>query len=224
MSEPANLERICQQLKITSGGVISDYLKDLVDAGFICRDYTWSFKTGTSTKSSRYRLSDNYLRFYLKYIEQQKDKIARNHYPWSCMTALPGWSTIMGLQFENLVLRNRAWIWEQLKLSAQDIVHDGAYFQKSTQQAPGCQIDYLIQTRYNNLFVCEVKFSRNEIKVNIIHDVQQKIQRLKIPKHFSCFPVLIHVNTVSDSVVDEHYFTKIIDLGDALDAETAIYP
>jgi len=224
VSEPANLERICQLLKITSGGVISDYLTDLVEAGFISRDYTWSFQTGTSTKSSRYRLSDNYLRFYLRYIDKHKDKIARNHYPWTSMTALPGWSTIMGLQFENLVIRNRSWIWKQLNLSAQDIVNDGAYFQKSTQQAPGCQIDYLIQTRYNNLFVCEVKFSRNEIKMNIINEVQQKIHRLKIPKHFSCFPVLIHVNTVSDSVMDEDYFTKIVDLGDALDAETTIYP
>lgn len=73
--ETANLEGICQALSISSGGVISHYLMDLVEAGFISRDYAWSFKTGTTTKSSRYRLSDNYLRFYLRYIDKQKKKL-----------------------------------------------------------------------------------------------------------------------------------------------------
>jgi len=213
VSAPANLDSICQQLNISSGGVISDYLTDLVEAGFIARDYAWSFKTGSRSKLSRYRLSDNYLRFYLYYIDKQKDKIERGHYQASSMSALPGWSSIMGLQFENLVLGNRQLIWKQLGLSAHDIVNDGAYFQKNTKQQAGCQIDYLIQTRYNNLFVCEVKFSRNEIKTNVIDEVQQKIARLKIPMHFSCFPVLIHVNAVSDAVLDANYFMKIIDLG-----------
>ena len=132
------------------------------------------------------------------------------------MSALPGWSVIMGLQFENLVMNNRAWIWKQLNLSAHDIINDGIYFQKATKQQPGCQIDYLIQTRYHNLFICEVKFSRNEIKTTVINDVKQKIARLTLPKHFSCFPVLIHVNAVHDAVIDADYFTKTIDLGDAL--------
>jgi len=211
-----NLEGICQALSISSGGVISNYLTDLVEAGFISRDYAWSFKAGTPTKSSRYRLSDNYLRFYLRYIDKQKDKIERGHYQRSSMSALPGWSAIMGLQFENLVMNNRPWIWKQLNLSAHDIVNDGVYFQKATKQQPGCQIDYLIQTRYHNLFICEVKFSRNEIKTNVIDDVKQKIARLTLPKHFSCFPVLIHVNAVTDAVTDAAYFTKTIDLGDAL--------
>ena len=216
VKEPDNLDSICKKLAISSGGVISDYLTDLVEAGFISRDYAWSFKTGRPNKTSRYRLSDNYLRFYLRYINTQKDKIERGHYQASSMSALPGWSVIMGLQFENLILSNRQLIWKQLNLSAHDIVNDGAYFQKSTKQQPGCQIDYLIQTRYNNLFVCEIKFSRNEIKINVIDEVKQKIARLMLPKHFSCFPVLIHVNAISDAVIDADYFMKIIDFGDVV--------
>ena len=97
-------------------------------------------------------------------------------------------------------------------LSANDIVNDGAYFQKKTKNHAGCQIDYLIQTRYHNLLVCEVKFSRNTIKKDIIEEVQQKIDCLSLPKHFSCFPVLLHANEVSDSVIDANYFLKIIGL------------
>lgn len=213
---PANLDGICEQLSIPSSGVISQYLTDLVEAGFISRDFSWSFKTGEPNKTSRYRLSDNYLRFYLRYIDKQKNKIERRYDSIASMNTLPGWSTIMGLQFENLILSNRTLIWEQLNLSSHDIVNDGAYFQKQTKNQAGCQIEYLIQTRYNNLFVCEVKFSRHEIKMPVIQETQQKIDRLKLPKHFSCFPILIHVNVVSDAVIDANYFSKIIDLSDII--------
>ena len=213
---PADLEHICSHLGIVSGGVMSECLMNLVEAGFISRDYAWSFKTGIPKKLSRYRLSDNYLRFYLRYIDKQKTKIERGLYQHLSFSTLPEWSTMMGLQFENLVLNNRSMIWEQLGLSANDIVNDGAYFQTKTKAHAGCQIDYLIQTRYHNLFVCEVKFSRNEIKKDIIEEVQQKIERLNRPKHFSCFPILIHANEVSDSVSDANYFLKVIGLGDLL--------
>jgi len=208
----ADMVSICTSLDIASGGVISECLTDLVEAGFICRDYSWSFKTGTPGKLSRYRLSDNYLRFYLRYIDKQKTKIERGLYQQHSFSTLPEWSVIMGLQFENLILSNRLLIWKQLGLSATDIINEGAYFQKQTKTHHGCQIDYLIQTRFNNLFVCEVKFSRNVIKKEIMEEVQQKINCLTLPKHFSCFPVLIHANEVSDAVIDADYFTKIISL------------
>ena len=69
----------------------------------------------------------------------------------------------------------------------------------------------MIQTRTNILYICEIKFTRNEIKKNIIHEMQDKISRLYVPKGMSTCPVLIHVNGVSDSVIDSNYFTEIID-------------
>lgn len=41
--------------------------------------------------------------------------------------------------------------------------------------------------------------------------------RLKVPKSFSIRPVLIHVNGVEESVLDESYFYKVIDFGQHLD-------
>jgi len=40
--------------------------------------------------------------------------------------------------------------------------------------------------------------------------------RLKIPRHFSIRPALIHVNGVEDAVLDEGYFDKVIDFGELL--------
>jgi hypothetical protein len=88
--------------------------------------------------------------------------------------------------------------------------------QRKTGRSKGCQIDYLIQTRYNNLFVCEIKFSKNRIDVDIIDEVKEKIARIAHPKGFSCFPVLIHVNGVQDAVVESEYFSQIIDFSTLL--------
>ena len=86
-----------------------------------------------------------------------------------------------------------------------------------TKTKKGCQIDYLIQTKFNTLFACEIKFSKNILTSSIIDEVDQKIRRLALPRNFSCFPVLIHVGGVSDSVVDTGYFTEIIDFSKFLD-------
>ena len=63
---------ICQKINLEKSGLISDYLNDLCVSGFLSKDYAWNFKTGTSSPIKlKYRLRDNYLRFYLKYIEKK---------------------------------------------------------------------------------------------------------------------------------------------------------
>src|SRR5262249_40857300 len=59
---------IASELNYPTGGPLSDYIHDLTVSGFISQDYAWSLKDGQGLNLSTYRLSDNYLRFYLKYI------------------------------------------------------------------------------------------------------------------------------------------------------------
>ena len=80
----------------------------------------------------------------------------------------------------------------------------------------GCQIDYMIQTRFQSLFLCEIKFSKKPVGLKIIKEMETKRKRLKNPKFCSIRPVLIHVNGVDESVLDEGYFDKIIDFGQLL--------
>lgn len=76
----------------------------------------------------------------------------------------------------------------------------------------GCQINYLIQSRFNCIYICEIKFSRQPLGTEVIAEVEQKIQRLKMPKYFSYRPVLIHVNGVFDTVRDCRFFLKILEI------------
>jgi AAA+ ATPase superfamily predicted ATPase len=207
---------ICNTLKIEESGRISEYLEELSLAGFIKRDYTWHLKNSKDAKLSKFRLSDNYLRFYLKYIDKYKSKIERNSYAFKSLSALPGWDTIIALQFENLVLNNRQFIWQKLGIEPEDIISENPFFQHKTTKQVGCQIDYLIQTKFDSLFVCEIKFSKNTLTPEIIDEMQNKIRRLIRPKNFSCRPVLIHANEVHSSIIDSDYFAAIIDFGEIL--------
>lgn len=215
-SGPSEYRDIAAGIHYPSSGSLSEYLEDLQVSGYIHRDNAWSFQTGEETSISTYRLSDNYLRFYFKYMKPKINKIKRGQYKNISLTTLPNWDGIFGLQFENLVLNNRDLICEKLNINPADIVADNAYYQRQTKRLLGCQIDYLIHTRFNTLFICEIKFSKNPIGCSVITQVKEKIKRLKVPKGFSCVPILIHINGVTDELLDENYFIEIIDFSEFL--------
>jgi hypothetical protein len=150
----------------------------------------------------------------LKYILPNKDKIARNSVSINQFSALAGFYTIVGLQFENIVLKNRRIVWDALNLEPSSIVNDNPYFQRKTTKQDGCQIDYLIQTKHNTLLVCEIKFSTGIITADVITQVKDKISKLKRPKNFSCVPVLIHFGDLSPVIEDSGFFVKIINFAD----------
>ena len=204
---PAMLSEVTKRLGKKSGGEISSLIDDLCKTDFVSRDYAWKIKDGRESKVCLFRLRDNYLRFYLKYIEPNRRKIESD----GQVGILPNWSIVLGFQFENLILGNLPIIYDLLKISPYDVISAGPYLQTQTTKRDKCQIDLLIQTKHNNLFVCEIKFKNSEIKSSILSEVQDKVRKLERPKGFSIRPVLIHVNGVCDSVVEEDYFSDIID-------------
>lgn len=209
---PCELKDIYKALKVEKSGVISGYMNDLITSGFVSQDFTWHLKTGQDSKLSHYRLKDNYLRFYLKYIEPNKKKIAREG-----LRLLPQWQSAIGLQFENLVLSNRKTIQQILHIDPSEIVNDNPFFQRKAKNRAGCQIDYMIQTKFGNCYVCEIKFTSQEITKSVIDEVKQKIRNLILPKNISIRPVLIHVNGVNENIIESDFFSAIIDFKSLLD-------
>ena len=55
-----------------------------------------------------------------------------------------------------------------------------------------------------------------KINHEVIQEIRKKLKALKYHKRFSCRPVLIHVNGVTDDVVDSDYFAKVIDFSQLL--------
>jgi AAA+ ATPase superfamily predicted ATPase len=210
--QKSTLTQIAKALgKDRSDGTIGDYLENLCSVGFVTQDYTWDLESGKESKISLFRLSDNYMRFYLKFIEPNKEKILAD----TMRSLPPGWDSIMGLQFENLILskNNRLKIYELLGIPLESIIQANPFFQTQTARRQKCQIDFLIQTKDGSLYICEIKFKKDEIDTKVIGEVKEKIKRLKRKKHMSCRPVLIHVNGVSDAIKQSDFFVKIIDFG-----------
>jgi uncharacterized protein len=208
---PCELVDIYKALKVEKSGVVSGYMDDLVTAGFVSHDFTWHLKTGLDSKLSHYRLKDNYLRFYLNYIEPNKKKIERQG-----LKLLPQWQSTMGLQFENLVLSNRKTVQQILDIDPSEIVNDNPFFQRKVKNRQGCQIDYMIQTKFGTCYLFEIKFSSQEITRSVIEEVKKKIQSLALPKNISIRPIIIHVNGVDEYVKESDFFSSIIDFKDLL--------
>ncbi|OGT47111.1 MAG: ATPase [Gammaproteobacteria bacterium RIFCSPHIGHO2_12_FULL_41_15] len=213
---PMTYEQIASNSQYSKSGRLSEYLDHLIQAGFVSRDYTWSLKTGKLMQLSQYRISDNYIRFYLKYIEPKKKQIEEKRIEKLNLTTLPGWETMMGLQFENLVVNNRHLLYQILNLEPESIVFDNPFFQHPTTRQKGCQIDFLIQTRFNTIYVVEIKFSKNPVKRKVIDEVKEKIKRISLPRGIAVLPILVHVNGVIDSIEEDAYFYRIIDFGELL--------
>jgi AAA+ ATPase superfamily predicted ATPase len=211
---PSEYAEIASAIHYTSSGPMSQYLADLVMSGYLSHDLSWSFKSGKESRLGRFRLRDNYIRFYLKYIAPNLGKIKKGKFQDLSITSLPGWETTLGLQFENLILNNRALIFQKLGIRSEEVINDNPYFQRKTSKHAGCQIDYLIQMKYNRLYICEVKFSKNKVPFKVINEVQTKIEALHIPKKFSCIPVLICTDGVSEDVRESEFFGHMIDFSE----------
>ena len=211
-----SIDDICSALKIKKSGNISKYLQELVSVGFVSEDRTWNIKSNKSSTLKLFRLKDNYIRFYLKFIEPNSSKVEQGAFSLDSIRGLPGWESVMGLQFENLVVNNIIRLCSALGISMQDVERSGPFFQKSSKKKQGCQIDLLIQAKFGTIYLCEVKFRRNEVGCGVIREVEEKVNRLSIPKGYTIRPVLIHVNGVAPKVRESSLFDKILDFSDFL--------
>ena len=180
---------------------------------FIGRDYVYHYNI-KRVKLYKYRLKDNYLRFYINYIEPKKQLIEQGIYRDLHLEELPEWLTVMGLQFENLVLNNLNTIQRILNIPPSSVLSISPCFQHKTQRMEACQIDLLIQTRHT-LYVCEIKF-RKQISLSVIDEVKEKIRKIKIPKMTSVRPVLIYEGALSNNIESENFFSHLISFKDFL--------
>ena len=46
---------------------------------------------------------------------------------------------------------------------------------------------------------------------NVINEVQEKIERLKLPKGYTVRPVLIHSGVLASGIEEDGYFDNILD-------------
>lgn len=202
--------QIAAKLKLTPSGEFTTYLHELEISGFVARDYFYK-AGGAKGKLSKLRISDNYLRFYLKYIEPNKEKIIKKVYNFASLNQLLAWETINGLQFENLIVNRLPETIQMLGLTTEHIVSAGPYFQNATNKTKACQIDLLIECKPNNFYIIEIKY-RKKIGIEIVTEMKNKLAAFRVPKYSTRRPVLIYFGELDERVRDLDYFDKLVDL------------
>jgi len=209
------LTEISKSLGRDSGGSLTKALDDLAGAGFITEDRSFSPLSAKPLKrTTRYRLSDNYLRFYLKYVEPKKLQIEKGIYRQSPLTSLEAWPTIIGLQFENLVYNSRAELLTLLDLSTTTILNYGPYFHNATQRKKSCQIDLLIRTP-SALYLIETKV-RQKIDSFVIDEVAEKIARLNPPSTLAVRTALVYEGKLEPTLIESDFFDHLVSFNQLL--------
>jgi uncharacterized protein len=145
---PKTVSEISAALDQERGGTLSAAAEDLVVAGFVSRDASFDPVTGKAyAYGVHYRLSDNYFRFYLRCVEPVREAVEKGLFKWTSLDSLSAWDSLMGLQFENLVLGNLATIFGKIGLGNVPILNAGPYCRRPSHSQKRCQIDLLVRTR-----------------------------------------------------------------------------
>jgi hypothetical protein len=191
------------------GGTLSGVADDLAAAGFVSRESSFDPVTGrTHPNAVRYRLCDNYLRFYLRCVEPVRESVEKGLFKWTPLESFPGWDTLMGLQFENLALGSLATVLGKIGLANVPILNAGTYCRRPTRRQKGCQVDLLIRTR-QSLYVFEMKF-RRLIDKAVVSEVRQKVQRLNVPRSLSVRTGLIFQGELHPEIQPSDYFDFLV--------------
>lgn len=189
-------------------GHMSEYLEDLVLGGFLARDAIFDPKTGRPTRTEKYRLRDNYARFYLRYVAPRRDAIEKGLLRALSLDQLPEWDAVLGLQFENLVLNNVPSLTRYLGLGCTPLLAAAPYSQRATARMKGCQIDLLLRTKHS-LYVVEIKH-RKSIAFSVVDETREKVLRLPADRRFSIRTALVYAGDLDPKVETEGYFDFII--------------
>ena len=206
---PLSVSETASAIKAGKGGKIGEALEQLTEAGLVASDVGKNPETGLTARETKYRLKDNYARFYLRYIEPKKEIIDAGAYRFVSLEALDGWESIMGLQFENLVLNHYAALIDPLHIGNSLIESAAPYVRRRKNDGEdGLQIDLLLQTKSSN-YVIEIK-RKHEIGREVIDEVERKIEKLSMPRGKSARPALVYDGILAPIVEADGYFDSLI--------------
>lgn len=206
---PLSVSEAAAAVSAGKGGKIGEALEQLEEAGLVASDSGKNPETGENARETRYRLKDNYARFYLRYIEPKKAIIDAGAYRFVSLEALDGWDAIMGLQFENLVLNHYPALLEPLHVGNSLIESAAPYSRRrKCDGLDGLQIDLLLQTRHSN-FVIEIK-RRREIGREVIDEVARKLEKLATPRGKSARTALVYDGMLAPTIETDGYFDALI--------------
>lgn len=205
---PRSVKDIASALATPSNGHISAALADLVEAGFVSSDEGRNPATGRPVREVRYRVRDNYVRFYLKCIEPRRKAVLSGALRLDSPERIPGWGATMGLQFETLVRNNLAALLPLIGMDGSLVVSAAPYIVRGTKRGEGAQIDLLVQTVKS---VCLVEIRRQaHIPVSFEDEIRRKVAALRLPQSMAVRTALVYDGESDPRLAENRYIDFLV--------------
>lgn len=167
---------------VSSGGTFKKRLLELEEAGFIASFTPYGFQN----KETFFRVSDEYVLFYLKWIEPASKRLKmslKNESYWESKMQSQSWKSWAGYAFEAVCLKHIEAIKKALGIQviAAEIGSWRYVPKKSDSAVVGCQIDLLIDRADGIINLCEMKYYDGKFVVSkkIADELEQKAKVFK---------------------------------------------
>ncbi len=213
-------EQLQQSLKVSRGGGFGSFLQQLEVAGFVSREVSLSFEENIrKSKTQRYSLWDEWLKFYLVYV-QKNTPLIQNQIKMGLSGRILDHSiqSYFGNMFEVFCRKNISRILHSLEIDPASVVDIGPYFRQASRSGSrrGVQVDICILRRGRVLTLIECKFKEHPVGVDVLRDFEKKLSALKIPRIFTVEKVLISASGVTEDLNARNYFNRILGLEDVM--------
>ncbi len=179
------------------GGAFTRALDELVASGFAAQYSAFDKKT----KKTLFRLSDEYSKFYLKYIEPNKHQ--GMHF-WKTMFQKQSYISWAGFNFESICLKHVDQIKKALKIQ-------GIHSVNSSWKTNGAQVDLLIKRADNWINLCEMKFYSSPFTIGKkeLSDLRNKVNLFKQDTKTNDAVVITMITTFG--IVPNENFHEIVE-------------
>ncbi|MCM1484095.1 MAG: AAA family ATPase [Muribaculaceae bacterium] len=144
-------DEIINNANLATSGLLTKYLEDLENCGFIHKYQA----LGNRTKNSVYQLIDNFTLFYFKFMDGRRNTDSNF---WTKMQISPVLHNWRGLAFERVCLMHSEQIKKALGISGV-ITSEYSWRTAANKEHPGAQIDLLIDRSDKIINLCEIKYS-----------------------------------------------------------------
>lgn len=190
-------DELIKKSKHAGGGAFTRALDELIASGFVTKYPAFDKKL----RKMLYRLSDEYSKFYLKYIEPNKNQ-GENF--WKTMFQQQSYISWAGFNFETICLKHIDQVKKALKI-------EGIHSTNSSWSVEGTQVDLVIKRADNWINLCEMKFYNTPYKIgkSELDNLRNKVSKFKEDSNTKDVVVITLITTFG--VVPNENFHEIVE-------------
>ena len=196
---------IAEKTAKKSGGSLRAAIELLIDAELV--DFFISLDKGWNSKFRKYRIGDEFLAFYFKYMEPNTRLIQTGGqtrlFEKVSAESLDVW---LGFAFERFCLKYSTYL-AGLMGFKEEMLLAAPYF-KSGQE--GFQLDLVYKRTDKVIVACEIKFYNGPISPSIIPEMEKKCAAMEIPRGFTLEKALISKYGPDQALQDTGYFNYYV--------------